>query len=65
MRGLRAWFLRVMGVADGGRRDAFGGDEVGDAMGDDAGLAAACSGEDQEGAVGAGNGLALLRVESF
>ena len=40
-------------------------DEIGDAVGDDAGLAAAGAGQDQDGALGLEAGLLLLAVECF
>ena len=43
--------------------DALVQDQVGDAVGDDAGLAAARAGQDQDGAVGGQHRLALLRVQ--
>jgi hypothetical protein len=55
-------------VCEGHREDGFRHhplvlDEVGDAVGDDARLAAARAGEDQHRALGSFDGLALLRVE--
>jgi len=38
-------------------------DEIGDAVGNDAGLAAAGAGEDQHRALGGFDGFALLRVQ--
>ena len=46
------------------RPDALDADEVGDPMGEDAGLAAAGAGEDQERPVGRRDGAGLLRVEA-
>jgi hypothetical protein len=40
-------------------------DDVGDAVSDDAGFAAARSGQNQQRAFGAGDGFTLLRVETL
>ena len=57
---------RLVGEGDGQDllgRDALVEHEVGDAVGDDAGLAAARPGEDQDRPVGGEDGLPLLRIE--
>ena len=57
-------------IGEGDRKDAVAGDfvgvdEVGDAVGDDAGFARAGTGEDEEGAVDVGGGFALGGIEAF
>lgn len=56
-------------VGEGDGEDAPGGDtlfldKVGDALGEDAGFAAARSGEDEDGAIGGGDGEVLGLVEA-
>jgi hypothetical protein len=48
---------------DGVGRDAFLGDEPGDAAGDDAGLARAGSGQNEQGAFSGLDGGALFRIQ--
>ena len=59
----RGGFVGESHRQDGFRHDAHVLDQIGDAVGDDARLAAARSGEDQHRAFGSFDGLALLRVE--
>ncbi len=58
-------FRGLVGEGDG--EDGVGGDaalldEVGDAMGDDAGFAGACAGEEEDGAIDGGDALGLRRI---
>ena len=62
---LAHFFRGLVGEGDG--EDVVGGDasffnEIGDAMGDDAGLAAAGAGEEEDGAVDGEDSLTLLGV---
>ena len=50
-------------IADGGH--VFGGDDMRDAVRDDARLAAAGAGQDQQRTFGVGNGFALLGIQPF
>jgi hypothetical protein len=51
--------------ADGARRQPALADQVGDLAGDDAGLAGAGAGNDQQRAADVAHGLALAWVQSF